>query len=249
MSISIDNLNDFWRAKSEMKRVQRAQDRILKPFGLDHRHFALLMFLSASPTLNQQGLAERMGVGRNLIVDLVDELEKGHVIRRVTNLVNRRANILEITLEGQQTLARCNQALTATRGEIDLDENLRSHAANSYTGDSVDSREKREAKASAQITCYECGKAFAGSGKLSELREKAQAAGWHTAVPEWAVQKPAVRKEVWWATHPKRKTVDTCSSCFRNEVRVVQERMHSMRQKAAASRAGSAEHHSLESAS
>ena len=55
---------------------------ILEPIGLQPAHYGVLVQLTGQEGLSQQQLADAMGVHRNVMVGLIDELEERDLVRR-----------------------------------------------------------------------------------------------------------------------------------------------------------------------
>ena len=78
----------------------RFADR-LAPHGLRPRHCAVMELLADGPKV-QLDLARAIGVTPSVVVDMLDELEKLDVLRRVRDTADRRRQLIELTAEGQK---------------------------------------------------------------------------------------------------------------------------------------------------
>jgi DNA-binding MarR family transcriptional regulator len=78
----------------------RFADR-LAAHGLRPRHCAVLELLTVGPK-PQLELARAIGVTPSVVVDMLDELEKLHALRRVRDTADRRRQLIKLTAEGQK---------------------------------------------------------------------------------------------------------------------------------------------------
>jgi DNA-binding MarR family transcriptional regulator len=81
----------------------------LMPLGLQPAHFGVLSHLEADDGLSQQRLAEKLGVHRNSMVSLVDDLEAHELVRRTRHPEDRRAYAVRLT-DRARTVLREAQA-------------------------------------------------------------------------------------------------------------------------------------------
>ena len=88
--------------------VSRFSER-LAPLGLQPRHFGLLSHLAAAEGQTQQQLADRMGIHRNVMVGLVDDLERRGLVERRRHPTDRRAHALHLTTGARHKLAQAGQ--------------------------------------------------------------------------------------------------------------------------------------------
>lgn len=83
----------------------------LAPIGLSPAHFGILSHLHDADGRSQQQLADLLGIHRNAMVGLVDELEALGLVRRARHPDDRRAHAVHLTdyalttLREAQTLA------------------------------------------------------------------------------------------------------------------------------------------------
>ena len=82
----------------------------LAPLGLQNRHFGLLTQLAAGEGQTQQQLADAMGVHRNVMVGLVDDLEDRGLVQRRRHPGDRRAHALHLTPAARDLLGRAQHA-------------------------------------------------------------------------------------------------------------------------------------------
>lgn len=83
--------------------------RRLEPLGIQPRQFGMLTYLSAGEGLTQQQLGERLGIHRNVMVNLVDDLEKRGLAERHRHPNDRRAYVVQLTGNGRELLRRAEQ--------------------------------------------------------------------------------------------------------------------------------------------
>ncbi len=81
----------------------------LANLGASPRAFGVLSNLAAAEGQTQQQLADALGMHRNNMVDLVDEMETAGWIRRQRSDTDRRAFALRLTPAGRTIVKRVNQ--------------------------------------------------------------------------------------------------------------------------------------------
>jgi DNA-binding MarR family transcriptional regulator len=87
----------------------------LEPLGIAPRAFAVLSNLALSAEQNQQQLADALGIHRNAMVALIDEMEAAGLVRRHRSNKDRRAFDVRPTARGRSVVARVNRLI----GELD----------------------------------------------------------------------------------------------------------------------------------
>jgi DNA-binding MarR family transcriptional regulator len=90
----------------------------LAPLGLEPTHYGVLTHLTSHEGLSQQQLADAMGVHRNVMVGLIDELEERGLARRDRHPTDRRAHQLHLTDQAHTVLERANAAVDQLEEEI-----------------------------------------------------------------------------------------------------------------------------------
>ena len=83
---------------------------LLAPLGLQNRHFGLLIQLAAGEGQTQQQLADTMGIHRNVMVGLVDDLEDRGLVQRRRHPADRRAYALHLTPAARDLLGQAQHA-------------------------------------------------------------------------------------------------------------------------------------------
>ncbi|MFI9361885.1 MarR family winged helix-turn-helix transcriptional regulator [Kitasatospora sp. NPDC053057] len=89
---------------------------VIEPLGLKPKHVGLMAALAHGASAgSQQDLAARLGVVPSLVVSLADHLEQLGAVQRVRDPADRRRQVLTLTDQGRDLLARC----TATARDLD----------------------------------------------------------------------------------------------------------------------------------
>ena len=101
---------------------------MLEPMGLQPAHYGVLVQLTAQEGLSQQQLADAMGVHRNVMVGLIDELEERDLVRRERHPRDRRAHRLQLTDRAHAALAQANAAFDELEDEIFAGFDTREHS-------------------------------------------------------------------------------------------------------------------------
>jgi DNA-binding MarR family transcriptional regulator len=86
-------------------------ERALVPLGVRARHANILALIAASPAVSQQQLSTQLSLDPTTVVALVDDLERGGLLRRSRDPKDRRRHILSITERGYQALEGIERAL------------------------------------------------------------------------------------------------------------------------------------------
>ena len=90
----------------------------LAPLGLQNRHFGLLTHLAAGDGQTQQQLADTMGIHRNVMVGLVDDLEDRGLVQRRRHPADRRAHALHLTPAARDLLGQAQHAADEHDAEL-----------------------------------------------------------------------------------------------------------------------------------
>ncbi len=90
----------------------------LAPLGVRPSHFGLLMHLSQREGQSQQELADAMGIHRNVMVGLVDELEDRGLIERRRHPADRRAHAIHLTPAAHDLLPRAKRVADEQEAEL-----------------------------------------------------------------------------------------------------------------------------------
>jgi DNA-binding MarR family transcriptional regulator len=90
----------------------------LAPLGIRPGHFGLLMHLSRGDGQSQQRLADAVGIHRNVMVGLVDELEDRGLIERRRRPADRRAHAIHLTAAAHDLLRRAQRVADEHEAEL-----------------------------------------------------------------------------------------------------------------------------------
>jgi DNA-binding MarR family transcriptional regulator len=101
---------------------------VLEPIGLQPAHYGVLVQLTGQEGLSQQQLADAMGVHRNVMVGLIDELEERNLVRRERHPRDRRAHQLRLTDRAHTVLAHASTAFDELEDEIFAGFDSREHS-------------------------------------------------------------------------------------------------------------------------
>jgi DNA-binding MarR family transcriptional regulator len=90
--------------------MRRAHDRAasalveaVRPFGLELRHFAVLIALNANGPMSQVALVEATGSDKASMVRVIDDLEQAKLVKRKPFPGDRRVRAIEMTAQGLKT--------------------------------------------------------------------------------------------------------------------------------------------------
>ena len=99
----------------------------LAPLGVSPRAYGVLSNLAAAQGQTQQQLADALGIHRNNMVGLIDEMEAAGWVRRHRNEQDRRAFDVRLTRRGSALVARVDKLIPTLDDDIaaDLDRDER----------------------------------------------------------------------------------------------------------------------------
>lgn len=83
--------------------------RRLEPLGIRPRQFGMLTYLSTGGNVTQQELGERLGIHRNVMVGLIDDLERQGLAERRRHPDDRRAHAVRLTDGGRELLRHADR--------------------------------------------------------------------------------------------------------------------------------------------
>ena len=98
-------------------RFRARADEILRPLGMEVRHFGALTAL-ADGVPSQRELADRLRVSGPVVVEMVDGLEALGMVERRRDPADRRSNALIVTDAGREALERAEGKLEAATREL-----------------------------------------------------------------------------------------------------------------------------------
>jgi DNA-binding MarR family transcriptional regulator len=78
--------------------------RRLAPIGADPRTYAVLLALASANGQSQRQLSERLGIHRNAMVTVVDNLEDQGLVKRLPHPADRRAVAVTLTAKARRLL-------------------------------------------------------------------------------------------------------------------------------------------------
>ena len=90
----------------------------LAPFGMSPRAFGVLSNLAVASSQTQQQLADSLGIHRNNMVGLIDEMEEAGWVRRQRSREDRRAFEIFLTAKGASAVAAGNELISALDDEL-----------------------------------------------------------------------------------------------------------------------------------
>ncbi|WP_261566413.1 MarR family winged helix-turn-helix transcriptional regulator [Frankia gtarii] len=93
----------------------------LAPLGVSPRAFGVLSNLTGTSTRTQQQLADALGMHRNNMVGLIDEMEAAGWVRRHRSVQDRRAFEIRLTPAGAELVDRVAALIPPMEAEIARD--------------------------------------------------------------------------------------------------------------------------------
>jgi len=107
-------------------------EALTEPLGIHGRHFSVLAVLGEEKPLAQVELGERLGIDRNTMVLLLDDLEARGLVTRGRDPRDRRAHLVSLTDAGRDVLAQSTALARRTNDEVfaplSADERAQLHA-------------------------------------------------------------------------------------------------------------------------
>lgn len=91
---------------------------LLGPLGIRPPHHGMLRILTASDGQSQQQLCEALGIHRNVMVGLVDDLEKRGLVERRKHPSDRRAHAVHLLPAGKALLVQSDRLATELDAEL-----------------------------------------------------------------------------------------------------------------------------------
>ncbi|WP_101949182.1 MarR family winged helix-turn-helix transcriptional regulator [Mycobacterium sp. 3519A] len=100
--------------------VYLAEDfvRRLEPFGVAPRAYAVLKALSEDDGRSQRELSTQLGIHRNVMVTIVDNLERDGLVKRMPHPADRRAFAVTLTDKARDLLPELDAQGSAQEDEI-----------------------------------------------------------------------------------------------------------------------------------
>jgi DNA-binding MarR family transcriptional regulator len=100
--------------------VYLAEDFVhrLAPFGVRPRTYAVLTALNAEDGQSQRELSTRLGIHRNVMVAVIDDLERQDLVKRMPHPGDRRAFAVTLTDKARDLLPKLDAQGRAQEDEI-----------------------------------------------------------------------------------------------------------------------------------
>jgi DNA-binding MarR family transcriptional regulator len=100
--------------------VYLAEDFVhrLEPFGVEPRAYAVMKALSEDDGRSQRELSTQLGIHRNVMVTVVDRLEREGLVKRMPHPEDRRAFAVTLTDKARELLPKLDAQGSAQEDEI-----------------------------------------------------------------------------------------------------------------------------------
>ena len=89
----------------------------LDQLGINPRHYAVMGIIDGR-RMSQISLTGRLGLNKNVMVNLIDDLETKDLCRRVQNKANRREHHIHLTDKGREFLRQADQLVVRSQKEF-----------------------------------------------------------------------------------------------------------------------------------
>ncbi|KIF70136.1 hypothetical protein HY68_18720 [Streptomyces sp. AcH 505] len=99
-------------------RAVGAVTRVLRPLGLEPRHFAVLIALCGQGPMSQSALVRVTGSDRATMVRVVDDLERAGLVTRAARPGDRRVRIVAPTEHGQLVFDQAHTDAAPVIGDL-----------------------------------------------------------------------------------------------------------------------------------
>jgi DNA-binding MarR family transcriptional regulator len=90
-------------------RVTQLCTEIMQPLDLTPKQFVTLEFVSKNPEIPQKDIAYHVGTSPPMMVNILDELDKQKLVRRIRSQDDRRRQFVRVTDKGAALLAEIKQ--------------------------------------------------------------------------------------------------------------------------------------------
>jgi len=98
--------------------INRAIERVTKPYGLSVSQYGLLVLLQAEGPQPQTVLSNRVGLDRTTVMRTVDLLEERGFVLRGAHPTDRRKHHVTLTEAGEQLLEQTLSTVRQAEGEV-----------------------------------------------------------------------------------------------------------------------------------
>jgi len=89
----------------------------LQQLDITPRHYAVMGIIDGR-RMSQISLTGRLGLNKNVMVNLIDDLETKFLCRRVQNPTNRREHHIQLTDRGREFLRQADQLIVRSQKEF-----------------------------------------------------------------------------------------------------------------------------------
>ncbi len=93
-------------------------DQLLAPLGIKPPQYGTLRMLEANDGRTQQQLCDALGIHRNVMVSLIDDLEKRGLVERRKHPVDRRAHAVHLLPAGREMIVRAAELAEELNAEL-----------------------------------------------------------------------------------------------------------------------------------
>ena len=97
----------------------RRFDNALRPLGLTHGQFSLMMSLNRPEAPTIGAVASLLAMDRTTLTAALKPLRRRNLIKITTNRKDQRARLLELTPQGIKVLARATPVWTSTHAAVE----------------------------------------------------------------------------------------------------------------------------------
>ncbi|MEU1209008.1 MarR family winged helix-turn-helix transcriptional regulator [Nocardia sp. NPDC005825] len=93
-------------------------DQLLTPLGIKPPQYGTLRMLEVNDGRTQQQLCDALGIHRNVMVSLIDDLEKRGLVERRKHPADRRAHAVHLLPAGREMIARASALADQLNDEL-----------------------------------------------------------------------------------------------------------------------------------
>lgn len=107
-----------WLSSAVARKAQRLVTEALAQEGARRQHFTVLTSLAEQGPASQAALGRRLWIDRSDIHAILNELERGGLVRRGRDKEDRRRNVVALTPRGTAALKRLDTRVDAAQNEL-----------------------------------------------------------------------------------------------------------------------------------
>jgi DNA-binding MarR family transcriptional regulator len=107
-----------WLAAQVARRAQRLVSEALAEEGVRRQHFTVLTSLAEQGAASQAELGRRLWIDRSDLHAILNELERGGLVKRIRDEQDRRRNLVTLTPSGTATLKRLERRVEAAQNAL-----------------------------------------------------------------------------------------------------------------------------------